>query len=789
MPVDLLLAIIENVLVGDGRFAVVVVDRLLRVVALAGGLDVFGAPAGDIVGLSLEDLLDDDARRVWGEPVRGALSGRATVFSSVAPDGRALTVAVTPLRSGDDAFWAVASCVEAVEGGPMAEVEVGASGALYRAVTRNLPDTAVTVFDRDLRFRMAYGEALALNGWTSEETEGRTPRELMPAALADVLEPLFEAALRGERSTVELRSLHGDRTLWTRVAPVVGADVPAGVAISVDITERRVAEEAGRRLAAIVEQSGDAILAIDRDGTITAWNRGAERLLGYDAADATGRTMLSIVPNERGDEEREVLRQVLDGSTIRYESQRLRADRNVIDVSVTASPLRDAEGTVIAVSAILRDVTESKLLEQRLRHLATHDPLTGLLNRGAFDAELERSIAFARRFESAAALMLIDIDHFKYINDTFGHAVGDATLCRVADILRARLRETDVLARLGGDEFGLILAGTTAHASGALADDLLDAIRADTSIQLEGNVVRLAASIGLTAIDPAGDATAGDIVRQADIAMYEAKEGGRDRRVENVGGQAGEPSSVARLGWSHRVRDALREDRFVLHQQPIVRLSSGRVERAELLIRMRNDHSELIPPNSFLPAAERFRQIGAIDHWVIGRAIELLHQTEAPRILHVNLSGMTISDPQLVTALPARIARESGDPSRLAFEITETAAIENIDTATQLAQRLSSLGCEIVLDDFGSGFGPFYYLKHLPFAAIKIDGEFIKQLMTSRVDQVTVRSSVELAHGLDKATIAECVEDEPTLQLLRQLGIDYAQGFHLGRPHDIIPRG
>ena len=272
MSVDRLLGIIENALVGDGGFAVVVVDRLLRVVAVAGGLEVFGARAGDIVGVSLEDLLDEDARLVWGEPVRGALSGRATVFSSVSPDGCALTVAVTPLSGGDDAFWAVASCVEAVEGGPMPEVEVGASGALYRAVTRNLPDTAVTVFDRDLRFRMAYGEALALNGWTSEETEGRTPRELMPAPLADVLEPLFEAALRGERSTVELRSLHGDRTLWTRVAPVIGADVPAGVAISVDITERRVAEEVSRRLAAIVEQSGDAILAIDRDGTITAWN-------------------------------------------------------------------------------------------------------------------------------------------------------------------------------------------------------------------------------------------------------------------------------------------------------------------------------------------------------------------------------------------------------------------------------------------------------------------------------------------------------------------------------------
>jgi diguanylate cyclase (GGDEF)-like protein len=454
----------------------------------------------------------------------------------------------------------------------------------------------------------------------------------------------------------------------------------------------------------------------------------------------------------------------------------------VIDVSVTATPIRDARGTVTAVSAIVRDVTENKRLEQRLRQLATHDPLTGLLNRGAFDAELARSIAFARRYDSAAALVLLDIDHFKYINDTYGHAVGDATLRRVADILQRRLRQTDVLGRLGGDEFGLILTGTPAVTALGVADACLEVIRADTSLYPGGHVIRLTASIGLTAIHPAGDATPEDIPKRADIAMYEAKETGRDRRVEWVSRPNREPMSVARLGWSHRVRDALREERFVLHQQPIVRLSSDRIERAELLIRMRNDHGELIGPGSFLPAAERFRQIGAIDRWVIGRAMEILDETPAPRILHVNLSGMTISDPQLVTALPAMIARASSDSSRLAFEITETAAIENLDTATELAQRLSTLGCEIVLDDFGSGFGSFYYLKHLPFAVIKIDGEFIKQITTSKIDQVTVRCIVELAHGLGTATIAEWVEDDATLQLVRQLGIDYAQGFHIGRP-------
>ena len=539
---------------GDTGFLVLVVDRRRQVAAVAGGLAVFGDEIGNVVGVSLEDLLDADGWLVWGGRVDGALGGRAAAFRWVTFDGRVLEISVAPLGGEGDGAWAVVSCAQAGGDRLTARTELGASGALYRAVTRNLPDTAVTVFDRDLRFRMAYGEALALNGWTSEETEGHTPRELMPAAYADLLEPLFRAALGGKRSTVELQSLHGDRTLWTRVAPVTGADVPAGVAISVDITERREAEEASRQLAAIVEQSGDAILAIDRAGTITAWNRGAARLLGYEPADAVGRGMLSVVPAERADEEREVLRQVLDGTTITYESQRVRADRTVIDVSVTANPIRDAQGMVTAVSAIVRDVTETKRLEDRLRHLASHDPLTGLLNRGAFDAELARAIAFARRYDTPSALMLLDVDHFKYINDTYGHAVGDTTLRRVADIVRHRLRETDILCRLGGDEFGLILTATAVDTALGIADDFLDAIRTDAPTGPDGDVIRLTASIGLTAIHPSGDAAAEDILRQADIAMYEAKDAGRDCRVEWSGQPGSEPMSVARLGWSHRVR-------------------------------------------------------------------------------------------------------------------------------------------------------------------------------------------------------------------------------------------
>jgi EAL domain-containing protein (putative c-di-GMP-specific phosphodiesterase class I) len=241
---------------------------------------------------------------------------------------------------------------------------------------------------------------------------------------------------------------------------------------------------------------------------------------------------------------------------------------------------------------------------------------------------------------------------------------------------------------------------------------------------------------------------------------------------------------VARLGWAERIRDALDNDRFTLQMQPIVDLRTRSVERAELLIRMRGQREELIPPSSFLPVAERFGHIRAIDRWVLDQALALLRRQRRgdALTLHVNLSGATITDPELCNALPARIAREAPVPSRLVLEITETAAIENIAAAQELTRRLAALGCGIALDDFGSGFGSFYYLKHLPFSALKIDGEFVKHITASRADRVTVQAIVDMARGLGKTTVAECVEQEGTLELLRRLHVDFAQGFHLARP-------
>jgi diguanylate cyclase (GGDEF)-like protein/PAS domain S-box-containing protein len=550
-----------------------------------------------------------------------------------------------------------------------------------------------------------------------------------------------------------------------------------------DVTARKRAEqESLRLLAAIVEQSRDAIFAFDREGVITAWNEGAERMLGHAARDALGRPVMMLVSADRAAEERELVRQVLAGQSVEYETERVRADRTLVGVSMIISPLRAAGGEVVGASAIARDVTERNRIEQRLENLATHDPLTGLLNRRAFETELARAVAFAHRYEIGATLLMLDVDHFKYINDSYGHALGDATLRRVSDLLHHRLRETDIVCRLGGDEFALILPGIDPAQARAAAHALLDELREDTTIRHGSQVVRMTASVGLTAIESGSRLTPEELLSQADMALYDAKEAGRDRIAETDFSSPHEPAFMSRLGWVERIRDALEHDAFVLHEQPIVNLRSDTVERAELLIRMRTNSQELVSPASFLPVAERFGQIRAIDRWVIDRALQLLREPGDLRILHVNLSGATMTDPELIDTLPARIAREASDPTRLAFEITETVAIENIEHAYQLSQRLAALGCQIVLDDFGSGFGSFYYLKHIPFDSLKIDGEFVKQITTDKADRVTVQAIIEMASRLEKTTIAECVENQPTLDLISQLGADYAQGYHLGRP-------
>jgi len=550
-----------------------------------------------------------------------------------------------------------------------------------------------------------------------------------------------------------------------------------------DVTEEAAGRAARDLLSYVVQSTGDAIVTKSHDGTITSWNRGAEQLYGYSPEEAIGQPIALIEPAHRAGEQQRILETLLSGESIdNFETEAMRKDGGVLAVSLTVSPVTNATGRIVSTAIIARDTTERVRYEERLRHMADHDQLTGLLNRRRFDEQLKRELARAGRYAAHSAVLSIDIDNFKGINDSAGHAAGDAVLVQVASVLSSRFRSTDVVARLGGDEFAVLLSAVGAEEARAAAEDLLSGIR-NSPASYGGRPFRISASIGVTAFE-SDDATAGEVLVNADLAMYAAKTGGRDRVVVYTAPEARKARAMAKLTWSQRIQDALDRDRFVLHLQPILELATGKIKHGELLLRMKGERGKLIAPGAFLPAAERFGLIHAIDRWVVSRAIQLIAESMGPiPRVGINLSGESVvGDSELLRMIERELDNSSVDPSKLIFEVTETAAIANMPEATQFARGLTDLGCSLALDDFGTGFGSFYYLKHLPVSYVKLDGEFIQNLPRSEVDEHMVKAIVGVSQALGIKTVAESVADEETISLLHKHQVDYAQGYYVGKP-------
>ena len=377
---------------------------------------------------------------------------------------------------------------------------------------------------------------------------------------------------------------------------------------------------------------------------------------------------------------------------------------------------------------------------------------------------------------------MIDLDGFKHVNDTMGHSYGDELIMRVASCLRGCLRETDVIGRLGGDEFAIVLGSATVEAATTVAEKILHTVAEHAVVTSDARHASVTASIGVTPFDAHSALDAEALLVAADLAMYSAKESGRNRVAVTERDATGHPQLAAERSWLHRLRAALDQDRFELFAQPIRGICARGPDCYELLLRLRGEDGELLPPAAFLHNAERFDLVQEIDRWVFGRALGLLAGRADDVCLSVNMSGRTLCDPQLVEDLEAMLAAHPIPRDRLIVEVTETAAIVNIERAREVARALRELGCRFALDDFGSGFASFYYLKHLDFDFVKIDGEFVRALGTNPTDRLVVRSVVELARGLGAETVAEFVGDEATVDRLRELGVDYGQGFHLGRP-------
>jgi diguanylate cyclase (GGDEF)-like protein len=452
-----------------------------------------------------------------------------------------------------------------------------------------------------------------------------------------------------------------------------------------------------------------------------------------------------------------------------------------------------------AVEAVLRKLDEgdrevvlaalerAERSEAELRYLADHDSLTGLLDRRRFRAELDQYVSFTARYGGQGAVMIVDIDGLKAVNDAYGHHAGDHLIRRVATTLRERVRATDLVARLSGDEFAILMPQTDTAGALQLSEDLRTQVAEGARPAPEAKGATI--SVGI-AMFGGGRGGAETVMVAADQAMYRAKQGGRDRIALFRDPSEPQRGPKRRQTTAARIRDALTGGRLSLQSQPIRSLASGGVERYELLLRMRSEEGELLPAASFIGAAERSGMVKELDRWVVARALELLAEREglgAPLSLHVNLSGVSLSDVSVLEFIEQRLDEAGVDPSCCTFEITETAGIYDHDyeAASGFADRLVDFGCQVAIDDYGAGFGPFHYLKRIPFDLIKIDGSFVEHMPRSDADQLTVKAIVQIARGLGKTTIAEYVQDDTTIEMLRDYGVDMAQGFHLGRPVDL----
>ncbi len=417
--------------------------------------------------------------------------------------------------------------------------------------------------------------------------------------------------------------------------------------------------------------------------------------------------------------------------------------------------------------------------EARLVWLADHDPLTQLYNRRRFNEDFERILDQARRFGHQGALLFLDLDQFKDVNDLSGHRVGDTLLQRVAEQLRLVTRTSDLLARLGGDEFALVLPEATEH-DGLSSAELIQEAICSISLQDHGRRHRVTASIGIVMFPTQGN-DVGHLMASADLAMYQAKEKGRGRWYLFSEQDQGKELLDARVLWREQINQALTQDRFELRVQPIIEVATGHVRHMEVLVRMRDARGEMVDPDRFIPVAERTGQIQAIDRWVIDHALCALSAQPGLR-LSINLSASAMDDPLLLIDMQRLLTQHGVAPERISFEVTETAAINSLLNATRLMHGLQELGCRFALDDFGSGYASYAYLRKLPVDEVKIDGAFVRDIAKNPEDRIFVKAITDMSHGMGKRVTAEFVETAEILEILEQLGVDDAQGYHFGRP-------
>jgi diguanylate cyclase (GGDEF)-like protein/PAS domain S-box-containing protein len=563
--------------------------------------------------------------------------------------------------------------------------------------------------------------------------------------------------------------------------------------------EAQMAElHAEKELAQVTLASiGDGVLATDDQGRVKYLNPVAEKLTGWERGEALGRPLPEIFHLAEQGGEREDVEALLhhcmeEGRSLRL-AERVtleRRDGRRYAIESTCAPIKAEDGRTVGAVLVFQDVSDKRLMALQLAHQATHDELTGLLNRQAFDGHLQRALEEARALSHTHALCYMDLDQFKVVNDTCGHLAGDELLCRVTGLLQDSIRDTDLVARLGGDEFGVLLTRCNLGDAERRVGEFHRALQ-QFRFTWRDKTFAVGASIGLVPITREFR-TVAHLLSAADHACYVAKDKGRNRVQVYQEDDATFVRRHGEMNWVVRIQRTLEQNRFRLFAQPIQPLSSKVPPGLyfEVLLRMLEDDGRIHLPSDFIRAAERYGLMKAIDRWVIRHSIRILMSQPPPfldllQLCAINLSAVSLSDESFLDFFEGELAESGAPPEKICFEITETAAVENLQQARRMMSQIASRGVRFSLDDFGTGMSSYSYLKELPVSLLKIDGKFIKDIVTDPLDRAMVESINQVGHVMGIQTVAEGVTNAAVVERLRDLGVDYAQGNWISPPRPL----
>jgi len=679
-----------------------------------------------------------------------------------------------------------------------------AESPLFEELTELLPELAIV-----------HTETILFANTAAASLFGLEPCALIGKPVADLLRPAYRSVLRkriaavldsddAPRDTLEVQLISFDEHgLWAELysRPVQFANQRAVLTVAKDITHRKSMEASlgrGKLQARItLESIGEGVITTDSTGNIDYMNAAAEELAGVQRSLALGKSLTDIIAlvdeTDRESLGDPVLRCIAEKKRISLGRRALLLSKHggrERSIELTASPIRSPDGLLAGCVVIFHDVSELRGLARQMSYQASHDALTGLVNRAEFEARLETALQAARMGDSAGhAVCYLDLDRFKVVNDSCGHLAGDNLLREIASLLRERVRDSDTVARLGGDEFGLLLIGCPLDKARQITDDICAAI-AEHRFVWRDQIFDIGVSIGIVEIGH-DSGSAENVLGAADSACYIAKQQGRGRvhvysaRDEVVARQRGE------IQWLQRLQQALKDGGFELFVQPIVsiggQVSSG--PAVEVLLRMRDEADALVAPGQFLKAAERYQLMSQIDRWVVQGTLTAIAsgsiRVPEGRCCGVNLSGQTLGDEAFLDFVVEALDHSGVEPGQICFEVSETAVIGNVEHARRFISVLHGIGCRFALDDFGNGIGSFANLKELSVDYLKLDGSYTRDIGSDAINRAMVSALIKLAHTLEVQIVAEQVEDRDSFEVVRKLGVDFVQGFVIERPHPL----